>query len=103
MAKDKLSVTYAQLEAASNKVESKANDYRAAYTRLYGRVDSLSTGMAGDDHKAFVEQINGFKDDFQRMEQLMHEYAEYLKKAAITLRETEERLAAEARNLPTGA
>lgn len=84
MAQGKIIVTSADLRAASQKVESIAKKYRDEYTTLYTIIDSISESgfWQGADNMAYVQQINMFKNDFQAMEQLMIEYAAFLKKTA---------------------
>lgn len=48
---------------------------------------------------AFVDQIAGFKDDFEKMHTLMLEYADFLRKSAKGYRDTQDNVVAEARKL----
>lgn len=84
MARGQIIVTSAELRAASQKVDSMAKQYRQEYTNLYTEIDSIAElgFWQGVDNQEYVKQINMFKDDFQTMEQLMIEYAGFLRKAA---------------------
>ena len=103
MARGQIIVETGRLDAVAAQVEGYADDYRAAYEALYVDVASLDSETLGKANETFITQINGFKDDFQRMEALMREYANYLKKSAAALRDKDAQLAAEAAKLSTGA
>ena len=103
MPRGQIIVETSRLEAVAAQVEGYADDYKSTYEALYQKVESLDTDTIGKDNDTFTTQINGFRDDFQRMEKLMREYAEYLRKSAKALKDTEERLAGEAAKLSTGA
>ena len=45
--------------------------------------------MAGADNMAYVTQIKGFQDDFNKMNALMKQYSEFLRTSARTYRETQ--------------
>ena len=48
-----------------------------------------STDYTGDDATAFRNQVEGFREDFNKMKQLMNEYADYLRQAASTYEDTQ--------------
>lgn len=84
MAQGKIIISTEDVKGVSRNIEELAVKYHDAFTELYALVDSLAeSGMwQGVDNAAYVQQINGFKDDFARMEALMVSYADFLKKAA---------------------
>jgi hypothetical protein len=48
---------------------------------------------------AFTDQIAGFKDDFEKMQTLMLNYADFLRKSAKAYRDTQDTVVSEARKL----
>lgn len=52
---------------------------------------------------AFTNQIEGFRNDFQKMERLMRDYAAYLRKVAESYRTTQDNVAAKAKTLSQGS
>jgi WXG100 family type VII secretion target len=92
-------VTPEQLETAAGKIESLASDYQSQYNALYGKTDALASTWQGDDNKAFVDQIEGFKEDFLKMYNLMNEYASYLRTTAKQYRTTQEQVVSQAKSL----
>lgn len=94
-----ITVDPAKLEAASTKIDQQAADYERLYRQLFSEVDAMGAAWQGVDNVAFVTQIKGFTDDFQRMTNLMRQYAEYLRMSAKTYRETQTEIANQARRL----
>lgn len=103
MARGQIIVETAQLDSTASRVEQLAGDYRSEYTSLFSLIASLKSSWDGEDNVAFTNQIEGFRDDFQRMEQLMRDYAAYLRKAAQTYRDTQDSVAAQAKTLSQGS
>ncbi|MBQ8580261.1 MAG: WXG100 family type VII secretion target [Oscillospiraceae bacterium] len=94
-----IEVTPEQLDKAAGQIESLAADYKSQYDQLYSETNAMASTWSGKDNIAFVEQIAGFKDDFEKMYNLMCQYAEFLKKSAAAYRETQNTVTAEAKKL----
>ena len=75
-------VTPEQLERTAVQIEGLAADYKTQYTKLYGETDALASTWNGKDNIAFTTRIAGFKDDFERMYDLMNKYAAFLRDSA---------------------
>lgn len=103
MARGQIIVDTSQLDAAAKRVESLAGDYKTQYTALYSNVSELQNSWTGTDNQAYTNQINGFKDDFQKMESLMREYASFLKETALKYRTTQSEIKSGAQKLATDA
>ena len=95
----KIMVDPAKLEAAATKMDAQAADYTKQYMALFSEVDGMAAAWQGIDNQAFVEQIRGFKDDFQNMVSLMNQYSDFLKQSAKTYRETQTERMNEAKRL----
>lgn len=92
-------VTPEQLETAAGQIESLASDYQSQYNAMYSKTDALASTWQGEDNQAFVDQIAGFKDDFNKMYTLMNQYAEFLRKSASAYRETQQQVVTQAKSL----
>ena len=103
MARGQIVVETAQLDSTATQVEGCADTYNSNYTALFNAVQELQNAWAGTDNTAFTEQIAGFRDDFQRMEKLMRDYAAYLRKSAAAYRETQRNIATAVKNLSQDA
>lgn len=94
-----IQVTPEQLESAAGRIESLAADYKTQYEALYSETNAMASTWSGKDNVAFVDQIAGFKDDFEKMQTLMLNYADFLRKSAKAYRETQDTVTSEARKL----
>lgn len=95
----KILVTPEMLEQAAASIEGLANEYKGQYTELYSTTGSLAQTWSGADNVAFTNQIEGFKDDLEKMYTLMNRYAEYLRTTAKAYRETQENVIKQAKAL----
>ncbi len=86
---DSIKVDTQRLRDQATKVENEANEYVNTYENLYKMVEEFtSTDYVGDEGNAFREQIEGFRDDFQKMKKLMEDYASYLRTSAQSYDDT---------------
>lgn len=86
---DSIKVDTQKLRDQATKVENEATEYVNTYEKLYNEVaEFTSTDYVGDEGDAFREQIEGFRDDFQKMKNLMEDYAKYLRSAAQSYDDT---------------
>ena len=86
MAQGKIIVETSRLDSTASQVDRLADQYEREYGSLFGTVRELQNAWAGEDNVAFTNQIEGFRDDFQRMTKLMRDYADYLRKTAEAYR-----------------
>lgn len=94
-----IQVTPEQLESAAGRIEGLAADYKTQYDTLYNETNAMASTWNGKDNTAFVDQIAGFKDDFEKMHTLMLNYADFLRKSAKAYRDTQDTIVTEARKL----
>lgn len=94
-----IQVTPELLESTAGKIEGLAGDYKTQYDQLYSETNAMASTWNGKDNVAFVDQIAGFKDDFEKMHTLMLEYADFLRKSAKGYSDTQDNVVAEARKL----
>lgn len=94
-----IQVTPEQLESAAGRIEGLAADYKSQYDALYNETNAMASTWNGKDNTAFVDQIAGFKDDFEKMHTLMLNYADFLRKSAKAYRDTQDSVVTEARKL----
>ena len=94
-----IQVTPEKLESTAGRIESLAADYKNQYDQLYSETNAMASTWNGKDNTAFVDQIAGFKDDFEKMHTLMLNYADFLRKSAKAYRDTQDTVVSEARKL----
>ena len=95
----RIMVTPELLESTAKEIENLAGEYRTQYNELYTTTGNLASTWSGADNVAFVNQIEGFKDDLENMFRRMNQYAEYLRTTAKAYRDTQEAVARQARTL----
>jgi len=78
-----ITVTTQSLITKAGEVDTKAAEYMSHYESLLNDVNTLTTtDWQGEDATAFRNQVEGFREDFQKMRELMGEYANFLREAA---------------------
>lgn len=84
-------VTPENLRAKADRVDEEAGKYFNEYQGLLRDVGTLTTkDYKGDDATAFRQKVEGFEPDFDKMKQLMNEYANFLRQAADNYQNTQE-------------
>ncbi len=95
----KIVVDPQKLTEAATKLDQVIADYQSIYTALFSNVSRLSSAWKGADNQAFTTQIEGFKDDFDKMAQLMGDYSSFLKKSSATYQAAQDDIVAAAKKL----
>ncbi len=103
MAQGKIIVDSTRLDSTASQVDHLADDYEGEYKALFTTVQEMQSAWAGEDNTAFTNQIEGFRDDFERMTKLMRDYAAYLRKAAQAYLDTQDNVARQAQTLSQGS
>lgn len=94
-----IEVTPEELRIAAGKIETMATEYKTQYDTLYKETSSMSSTWAGKDNLAYTQQIEGFKDDFEKMYSLMNQYVEFLRSSAKAYQDTQDAIVTEAKTL----
>lgn len=94
-----ITVTPEYLNEAANKIQNLASDYKNQYNQLYKETDAMGSAWSGKDNTAFINQISGFREDFEKMNSLMNEYVEFLRKSAKKYSDAQNSIVDSARKL----
>lgn len=94
-----IKVTPKELNDAALKITNLAAEYKGQYDSLYEVTSNMASSWSGEDNTAFVNQIAGFKDDFEKMRKMMDNYAEFLTNSAKAYSDTQSATVTEARKL----
>lgn len=90
---ERIKVTPENLRAQATKVDQEAANYYNEYRGLLADVDTLtSSDYKGEDADAFRNKVDNFEPDFNKMKELMNEYANFLRQAADNYQNTQERV-----------
>ena len=88
---ESIKVTPENLISQAGKVDDEASKYYNEYRNLLNDVQTLTTSdYTGDDANAFREKVEGFEPDFNKMKELMNEYAGFLREAAKNYQNTQQ-------------
>ena len=102
MAQGKIIVETEKLDSTASKVRSLAEEYQSEYNRLYNIMKEMKNVFDGEDSVTIINQIEGFRNGFEAMKQLLEEDAAFLHKTASTYRQTQDDIAARAKQLSQG-
>lgn len=91
-----LELDYGTLRNAKSEIESYADAYERAYTELYSLTETLMKTYSTDDSKAFNTKLEGYRDQFVQMKQLLVDYATELETIASSFEGVEKQLQEEA-------
>ncbi|MEH7115075.1 WXG100 family type VII secretion target [Neobacillus niacini] len=94
-----ITVDPAKLDSAAAKVDQQSADYERVYKALFNEIEGMQAAWQGADNLAYVSQIKGFMDDFNKMSALMKQYSEFLRVSARTYRETQNEVISGAKRL----
>lgn len=99
MAVRMIEVTPEELNKAAKLIEDYAGDYQKQYRELYSSAEEMSSLWKGKDNTAYINQIRGFEDDFDKMHKLMNDYVNFLRTSAGAYKKTQENIAGDAAKL----
>lgn len=85
---------YASLDSHIKQLETLRDEYRTAYqSDLYTKaLDEVKSAFKGKDCDAFVSKVEEFRDDFDKMSDVITQYIDFLKKALKDYQNTQEYL-----------
>ncbi len=87
-----IKVTPQDLQNASGQISSLAGEYKSEYEALFREVHEMQGKWDGQDNQAYTNRVEGFRDDFDNMYNLMIQYSDYLKNTAKAYAETQDNI-----------
>ncbi len=97
---DTIRFTLDSMRGTANEVDNLADEYSNKYQTFFNEIETLtSTDWKGVDATAFKDQVEGFRDDFGKMKQLMNDYASFIRQAAANYETTQNNLKSQAQSL----
>ena len=89
----KTDVTTRALRDAATKVDDSAKEYYNGYRAFLDKVKTVtSADWKGPDASAFNTKVASFEGDFNKMKQLMEQYAQFLRDAATNYEATQDNI-----------
>lgn len=97
---ESIKVTPENLIAKAGQVDTEAGEYYNEYRNLLADVQELTaTDWTGEDATEFRQKVENFEPDFNKMKELMNEYADFLREAARNYQNTQENVRATIKSL----
>ncbi len=94
-----LEVTPQELKSAADVIENHAGNYQKVYERLYEVAGAMKADWDGVDNQAYIKRIEGFREDFQGMHDLMIKYKNFLIETANNYQKTQDNVKGQAETL----
>ena len=95
----KIMVDPTRLEAVGSKIEEQTADYSKMYQQLFTEVQAMKKAWQGADNIAYTTQIEGFREDLEKMKKLLEQYSIFLKESAKIYKRTQEDVISKAKTL----
>lgn len=95
----KIMVDPSRLEAVGSKIEQQTADYSKMYQQLFSEVQAMGKAWQGADNVAYTTQIEGFREDLEKMKKLLEQYSIFLKESAKIYKRTQEDVISKAKTL----
>lgn len=78
-----------QVRNYAESIRGLSTKYKNNYEKIYSAMEALKAKWGGADFDAFNSKVNGFRDDFDSMKDLMNQYALFLEEAATRYEEAQ--------------
>ena len=88
-----------RLEAVGSKIEEQTADYSKMYQQLFTEVQAMKKAWQGADNIAYTTQIEGFREDLEKMKKILEQYSIFLKESAKIYKRTQEDVISKAKTL----
>ncbi len=88
-----------EVRSTARQLTQLATDYDALYKEVLAKISETSAKWQGVDSEAFREQVEGFRDDFQKMKQEIDDYATFLLQSADAYEKQQEETRQKAKTL----
>ncbi len=78
----KIHIDMNQLLQNASFISEQAQQYANTYGKIYQLLEQMNLVWKGKDFDAFANQLKDFRKDFDRMKQVLDDYAAYLRESA---------------------
>ena len=93
----KIMVDPTKLELVASKIEEQAADYSKLYQQLF--TEAMGKAWQGADNIAYTTQIEGFREDLNKIKQVLDEYSSFLRQSAKVYKSTQDEVISKAKTL----
>ena len=75
-------VDYEQVHQSAFMIKQKSAQYDETIQKIYSRMYQMQSVWQGRDNQAFIDKLEQFKPQLNRMTEIIEQYALYLQKSA---------------------
>ena len=94
-----IAVDTGDLRSTAAQLTTLASDYDGLYKEVLGKIGDMSASWAEIDSQTYREQVEGFRDDFEKMKTEIDRYADFLIKSANAYEQTQDDAVSQAKSL----
>ncbi|HEX2947940.1 MAG TPA: WXG100 family type VII secretion target [Clostridia bacterium] len=85
----KLKIDTAQVEKISQKMRALIQEYQGQYAKVYENANQMGQYWDGEAKKTYLQKVEGFRNDFEKMVKVLTNYSEKLTLIAKRYNEAE--------------
>lgn len=78
----KINVSMEDVHQSASYLKLKANEYEMTVQRIYSTMHQLEIIWKGKDNQAFIQQLDSFRPQLNRMREIVEQYGNYLQSCA---------------------
>lgn len=98
----KLQIDTAKVEQISTQMNDLIQKYRKKYEEVYTNADQMGSIWEGEAKKTYIQKLEGFRNDFEKMVKVLTDYSTKLGVIAKRYKEAEEKAKTLASKLSVG-
>ncbi|OPY59244.1 MAG: hypothetical protein A4E55_00297 [Pelotomaculum sp. PtaU1.Bin035] len=91
-----------RLNNSAKVINDKVSEYNREVAGIYSAIDNLAVEWKGQTSDTFKQQIEGYRNDFDKIAEILTGYSNMLVKAATKYDTTDSKLAGDAKRLSIG-
>jgi WXG100 family type VII secretion target len=91
-----------RLAKSAEVVNNKVTEYNKEVVNIYSAIENLTVEWKGQTSDAFKQQIEGYRNDFNKLAEILTGYSNMLVTAANKYNSTDSKLAGDAKRLSVG-
>lgn len=77
-----INVNFEELKQTAKTIQNYSEQYEQTIQSMYSRVQELQTIWKGADNQAFVEQMQSFRPELNRLKDVIQQYSHFLNTSA---------------------
>lgn len=92
MVNNTMKANYGDMRNNAAAITKAASDYKTNVNKLFQEVEQLSDAWKGEDNQEYVKTVSTYRQDMTTLGVAVDGYADFLRKAANTLNNTQDEI-----------